>query len=100
MKLVLRNERGMALALAIFALVIIGALVAGAFFAATQEQRVAENTRSSGRAFGTAEGGAVKVVSNWVPSTYAGMTVYHSVAGDTVGIAHDSRRNINNARYD
>ena len=31
MKLVLRNERGMALALAIFALVIIGALVAGAF---------------------------------------------------------------------
>ena len=99
MKLVLRNERGMALALAIFALVIVGALVAGAFFAATQEQRVAENTRSSGRAFGTAEGGAIKVVSNWVPSKYSSMAVYHGLAGDTVGIPKDGLTNMKGARY-
>jgi hypothetical protein len=89
----------MALALAIFALVIVGALVAGAFFAATQEQRVAENTRSSGRAFGSAEGGAVKVVSNWVPSTYANLAVYHGAAGDTVGVPRDSLTNMKGARY-
>ena len=35
----LTNERGMALAVAIFALVVIGALVAGAFYASTLEQR-------------------------------------------------------------
>ncbi|HXH40763.1 MAG TPA: hypothetical protein VNN08_19180 [Thermoanaerobaculia bacterium] len=73
--------------------------MAGAFFAATQEQRVAENTRSSGRAFGSAEGGAIKVVSNWLPSTYANMAVYHGVAGDTVGIPRDSLTNMKGARY-
>ena len=36
MKRIPRNERGMALAVAIFALVVVGALVAGAFFAGTQ----------------------------------------------------------------
>jgi len=99
MKLVLRNERGMALALAIFALVIIGALVAGAFFAATQEQRVAENTRSSGRAFGSAEGGAIKVVSNWDPTKYTTLVAYRGLAGDTVAIPRDSLPNMKGARY-
>ncbi len=47
MKRILRDERGMALAVAIFALVVVGALVAGAFFAGTQEQRVGENQRCS-----------------------------------------------------
>jgi hypothetical protein len=45
MKRVLHDERGMALALAIFAMVVVGALVAGAFFAGRQEQRVGDNTR-------------------------------------------------------
>src|SRR6478735_8659137 len=37
------DERGMALAVAIFALVVIGALVAGAFYASTLEQRTGRN---------------------------------------------------------
>ena len=49
---VLRDERGMALAVAIFALVVVGALVAGAFFAGTQEQRVGENQRRVQTSFG------------------------------------------------
>ena len=40
----LTNERGMALAVAIFALVVIGALVAGAFYASTLEQRTGRNS--------------------------------------------------------
>ena len=57
MKPILSNERGMALAVAIFALVVVGALVAGAFFAGTQEQRVGENSRRVTQSFGAAEAG-------------------------------------------
>src|SRR2546422_2107661 len=67
MKRVLQNERGMALALAIFALVVVGALVAGAFFAGTQEQRVGENWRRLQQSFGAAETGLNEVVRCWDP---------------------------------
>src|SRR5215831_9240997 len=69
MKRVLRDERGMALAVAIFALVVVGALVAGAFFAGTQEQRVGENQRRVQQSFGVAEAGAQERVMSWDPTT-------------------------------
>ena len=69
MKSFMQNERGMALAVAIFALVVIGALVAGAFFAGTQEQRVAENQRRVQTSFGVAEAGTQERVLSWDPST-------------------------------
>ena len=69
MKRVLQNERGMALALAIFALVVVGALVAGEFFAGTQEQRVGENWRRLQQSFGAAETGLNEVIRNWNPQT-------------------------------
>jgi hypothetical protein len=62
---VVQNERGMALALAIVALVIVGALVAGALFSATQEQRMAENTRFHAQSFGVVEAGAFEVIMAW-----------------------------------
>ena len=52
---VLRDERGMALAVAIFALVVAGALIAGAFFAGTQEQRVGQNSLRVQQSFGVGE---------------------------------------------
>jgi len=67
MKRILRDERGMALAVAIFALVVVGALVAGAFFAGTQEQRVGENQRRVFTSFGVAEAGAQERVMTWDP---------------------------------
>jgi hypothetical protein len=69
MRRVLRDERGIALAVAIFALVIVGALVAGAFFAGTQEQRVGENQRRVQASFGVAEAGAQERVMSWDPTT-------------------------------
>src|SRR5438093_13089891 len=69
MKRILRDERGMALAVAIFALVVVGALVAGAFFAGTQEQRVGENQRRVQASFGVAEAGAQERVVSWAPAT-------------------------------
>jgi hypothetical protein len=67
MKRILRDERGMALAVAIFALVVVGAMVAGAFFAGTQEQRVGENQRRVQQSFGVAEAGVQEHALNWVP---------------------------------
>ncbi|HEY6156804.1 MAG TPA: PilX N-terminal domain-containing pilus assembly protein, partial [Gemmatimonadales bacterium] len=62
MKHVLKNERGMALAIAIVALVVVGALVAGALFSGTQEQRVAENVRRTQASFGVAEQGIYDII--------------------------------------
>lgn len=78
MKHVLKNERGMALALAIVALVVVGALIAGAFFSGTQEQRVAENVRRVQQSFGVAEEGVYDIIRVWPNSTlvYNGMYPY------------------------
>jgi hypothetical protein len=70
MKRVLQDERGMALALAIVALVIVGALVAGAFFSGEQEQRMAENSRYQAQSFGVAEGGAIETIGQWNRTSY------------------------------
>src|SRR2546430_14913032 len=84
MKHVLKNERGMALAIAIVALVVVGALIAGALFSGTQEQRVAENVRRAQASFGVAEEGAYDVIRNWsdpnTKATYAGLYPYPPVA--------------------
>lgn len=69
MRRVLRDERGIALAVAIFVLVVVGALVAGAMFAGTQEQRVGENQRRVQASFGVAEAGAQEHVLAWNPGT-------------------------------
>ncbi|PYO95458.1 MAG: hypothetical protein DMD60_13235, partial [Gemmatimonadetes bacterium] len=72
MKHVVQNERGMALAIAIVALVVVGALIAGAFFSGTQEQRVAENVRRVQASFGVAEEGVYDIIRTW-DSTVAGV---------------------------
>ena len=86
---VVRNERGMALAIAIFALVIVGALVAGALFAGTQEQRVGDSSRRLQQSFGVAELGAYDVVRTWDPTTYNQRPVYPS---DSVGVTGTAPR--------
>jgi hypothetical protein len=87
MKRILRDERGMALAVAIFAMVVVGALVAGAFFAGTQEQRVGENQRRVQTSFGVAEAGAQERVLTWDPGTMNKRPLYCPCAGgDSVPI--------------
>jgi hypothetical protein len=71
-----RNERGIALAIAIFALVVVGALVAGAFFAGTQEQRLAENAKRVTQSFGIAEAGIAEQVRVWDPVTFNQQRTY------------------------
>src|SRR5260370_19477584 len=81
---ILRDERGMALAVAIFALVVVGALIAGAFFAGTQEQRVGENQHRVQTSFGVAEAGAQERVLSWDPTSMNSRAQYPV---DSVAIA-------------
>ncbi len=59
------GERGFALAVAVFALVIIAALITGIFFAARQEMKIGEATLASQRAFSAADAGISKVIASW-----------------------------------
>lgn len=65
-----RQERGFALAVSIFALVIIAALVTGAFFTARQEMRIGLNSRTSARAFAAAEAGLNTSIAQWQTGTW------------------------------
>jgi hypothetical protein len=71
-----RNERGIALPVAIFALVVVGALVAGAFFAGNQEQRLAHNAKRVTQSFGIAEVGLAEQVRQWDPLVYNQQPTY------------------------
>jgi len=75
-----RGDRGFALAISIFALVIIAALIVGAFFAARQEMKLGLNSRTSVRALGAAEAGLNTTVANWQTGTWNAMAVGDSVA--------------------
>src|ERR1051325_534415 len=76
MERVLRDERGMALAGAIVALVVAGALIAGAFYAGNQEQRVGQNTLRVQQSFGAGEEALNEIVANWQPGTYNKLGIY------------------------
>lgn len=65
-----RNERGIALVVAIVALVVIGAIITGTFFMSTLEQRTALNASNSSRALEAAEAGMHATIGGWVPVSY------------------------------
>jgi hypothetical protein len=63
-----RNERGIALVIAMVALVVIGAIVAGTTYISMIEQRTSTNTTVSSQAFQVAEAGIQEVIVNWQTS--------------------------------
>src|SRR6185503_4565389 len=84
---VVRDRRGIAPALAIFALVIMGALVAGSLFMGRQEQRVGDNVRRVQQSFGIAEGGAVEQFRIWSTGAMSAKATYPT---DSVVVAQTS----------
>ena len=74
------RREGFALAVAIFAIVVIGGIVAGAFFASNQDYRIGRNTLLQERALSIAEGGLNEIINTWNPATNTTMAV-----GSTVG---------------
>lgn len=77
----------MALAVVIFALVVIEALVAGAFYAAHLEQRAGRNSLYTAQALSAAEAGIAVVLGEWetIPQL-AGLAVTQSIALPTVAL--------------
>jgi hypothetical protein len=65
MRFHLRNRDGMAMATAVLAIVLIGALIAGTFFATTQEYRATRNALGSQRALTAAEYGPNMLIRDW-----------------------------------
>jgi hypothetical protein len=65
-----RTRPGFALAIALGAIVIIGAIITGMFFASTQEYRMSRNSAMQARALTTAEYGLNKILSTgqWDPA--------------------------------
>jgi len=72
----LRNERGMALSVVLFALVVVGVMVGGALFIGTQEQRMGDNTRRLEQSFGVAEYGLADRIRSWRTDSINGRGVY------------------------
>jgi hypothetical protein len=56
--------------MAVFAIVVIGALVAGTFFAGRLEQRTGLNAMSGAQSFEAAEAGLADVLDDWDPAIY------------------------------
>ena len=76
------NKReGMALAMAMFAIVVIGALIAGAYFASTQDFRIGSNSLVAERAFTSAEYGLNKTMSGWDQAWNLAMAVGFGALG-------------------
>jgi hypothetical protein len=76
-----RSERGIALAVALFGLIVIGALVSGSFFAGRLEQQSGQNLLFAAQALEAAETGLSQVLTSPLPSGIEGLP--------TGGVAQD-----------
>jgi hypothetical protein len=80
----LSDERGIALAVAVFALVVIGALVAGTFFAGRLEQQTGRNTFMAAQAAEAAEAGLNDAVALQTATGLLDMAINSDLLGGTL----------------
>ena len=69
----LKNEDGFALAMAVFALVLLAAVVAGGYFSASQEFQIGRGMRSVTTSFYSGEAGILQVLDQWNPGVYGAL---------------------------
>ncbi|HEY8104639.1 MAG TPA: pilus assembly PilX N-terminal domain-containing protein [Gemmatimonadales bacterium] len=92
-----RSERGIALVIAIVALVVIGAIVAGTFFVSSLEQKTAGNAVFAAQAYQSAEAGIVGTVAHWDPA-YNTLPVDASITPPADSIARGTYANVTISR--
>ncbi len=80
------DQRGMALPLALFALVIIAALLAGVFYMGRLEQRTGDNFMARAQASEAAEAGLAATVTAWNGGTYNTMANGSEITLPTVTV--------------
>ncbi len=98
------NTRGVALPVAVFALVIVGAIVAGSFYIGMQEQQVGYNIVKQQQAFAAAEAGVQRAVAQWNSVVLNGLLPGESsniggVLADNAGWYRGSVRRLNNELF-
>ena len=79
-----KRREGFALAVAMVAIVVIGALIAGAFFTSTQEFRAGRNSLVDQRAYSAAEAGVTQPIQGWLKSLNLSMVPGATNAPDTL----------------
>ena len=79
MNAMMRNRAGMALPMVLGAITLIGTLIAGVMYLATQDYRVGANTLNESRAEAAAEMGLNRIMTDWDISKNTSMAV-----GDTL----------------
>jgi hypothetical protein len=75
----LKDERGFALAIAVFALVLLAAVVAGGYFSASQEFQIGRGMRSLTSSFYAGEAGIQEVMDDWDPRVYFALNPGQSI---------------------
>jgi hypothetical protein len=81
-----KRREGFALAVAMIAIVVIGALIAGAFFTSTQEYRIGRNSLVDQRAYTAAEAGVTQPIQGWIKQLNLSMANGATLAPDTLQI--------------
>jgi len=74
----LRSERGVALVIIIFGIVVLVGLISGIFIASVLEHRTGQNFRPTEQAFNSAEEGLTEAVSRWNRSAWNSLPVLGS----------------------
>jgi hypothetical protein len=74
------------MAVAMVAIVVIGALIAGAFFTSTQEYRIGRNSLMDQRAYAAAEAGVTQPIQGWLKQLNLSMNNGSTSARDTLQI--------------
>jgi len=85
-----KRREGFALAVAMVAIVVIGALIAGAFFTSTQEYRIGRNSLMDQRAFAAAEAGVTQPIQGWLKQLNLSMVPGVTNKPDTLQITGGS----------
>ena len=81
-----KRREGFALAVAMVAIVVIGALIAGAFFTSTQEYRAGRNSLVDQRAFTAAEAGVTQPIQGWLKQLNLAMANGSTRVADTLQV--------------
>jgi hypothetical protein len=81
-----RNERGIALPLVLFVLVILGVIIAGTFYVARLEFKTGDNTIAAAKATGAAEAGLDSVLAGWDLNLYNAMASGTEMTLSTVSL--------------
>ena len=82
------RREGFALVVAMIAIVVIGALIAGAFFTSTQEFRINRNSLVDQRAFAAADAGAAQPVQGWLRALNMSLANGATAGPDTLQLSN------------